>query len=156
MLPKYSWMCGLPVDHGQLDRSCTQRSMFSPLPSADANNPTASKGTLCPPPLYTLEFGPCWACRSFLLDVTVTANLYVQLSSSFLKNVSLLSSWSLLLSLFLLWSLSFQGGRKGVYVPFSVECSTLSYSDCTTHYSCSLNFYLHCVVSVSWITTLMK
>lgn len=132
------------------------REVFPPLPSADATNPMASKGTLCPLPLSTLEFGPCWACRSFSHDVTVTVNLYVQLSSSVQKIVSLLSLWSLLLSLFLLWSLSFQGWRKGVYVPFSVECSTLSYSDCPTHNSCSLNFYLHCAVSVSWITTLMK
>lgn len=66
MLPKYYWICGIPMEHEILTRSYTLRenclSLFQQLTLT--NNFTTRVGILCPFPLFVLRFGLAWVCTN--------------------------------------------------------------------------------------------
>lgn len=78
VLPKYSWMCGLPLNSNQLIKVFLRKIPSCLFPFSQqlaVSNSTKS----WPPPLFTMGFSLTWVCTGLLHAITTTGRSFVQL-----------------------------------------------------------------------------
>lgn len=132
VLPKYSWMCGLPLNSNQLIKVFLRKipsCLFSFSQQLAVSNSTKS----WPPPLFTVRFSLAWVCTGLLHAITTAGHSFVQLPCcvqkiSFLIDIYYVRPLTIFLSPLPPWFLSL--GRKGyrIYVPLGMSIFSLLFS----------------------------